>query len=124
MLMRALTNLTETGFDAGHGAQGHGSGARLFSEAIGAIALMLSLFAHFVAALIAIELAVITFAVTVHDGWTWRRPGGGFYSRDRKIGWELSFRCAPFIENSQGARSASRRAALLFGPQARFNRSA
>jgi putative oxidoreductase len=80
-----------------------------FNETLGAICLMLGLFTRLVAASIAIELAVITFVVFLPHGYGWTRPhggweypflwgavvfaialgGGGPYSLDRKIGWEL-----------------------------------
>jgi putative oxidoreductase len=80
-----------------------------FNETIGAICLMLGLFTRMVAAAIAIELAVITFYVSFPNGYGWTRPGGGWeypflwgmmffaialrgggpYSLDRKLGWEI-----------------------------------
>ena len=79
------------------------------NETIGAVCIMLGLFTRFFAASIAIELAVITFLVFLPHGYGWTRPsggwefpllwgllffavalrGGGPYSLDRKIGWEL-----------------------------------
>jgi putative oxidoreductase len=80
-----------------------------FNETIGAACLMLGLFTRFVAASIAIQLAVITFLVSWPNGFAFTSPkggweypllwglvafaialrGGGPYSLDRKIGWEL-----------------------------------
>ena len=79
------------------------------NETIGATCVILGLFTRFFAASIAIELAVITFLVFFPHGYAWNRPnggweffflwgliffaialrGGGPYSLDRKIGWEL-----------------------------------
>ncbi len=76
------------------------------NETIGAICVMLGLFTRFFAASIAIELAVISL-LFAHNGWAWAHHGweytflwgliffaialrgGGPYSLDRKIGWEL-----------------------------------
>jgi putative oxidoreductase len=80
-----------------------------FNETIGALCLILGLFTRFVAAAIAIELAVITFAVSWGNGFSASSPGGGWefpflwglvvfaialrgggpYSLDRKLGREL-----------------------------------
>ena len=81
-----------------------------FSETVGAVCLMVGLFTRFWAAAIAIELAVITFAVYWPNGFHFTQSpgggaelpflwgmmvfivalrGGGPYSLDRKIGWEL-----------------------------------
>jgi len=79
------------------------------NETIGAVCVILGLFTRFFAASIAIEMAVITFLVFLPHGYGWTRPSGGFeypllwgllffavalrgggpYSLDRKIGWEL-----------------------------------
>ena len=79
------------------------------NETIGAACVILGLFTRFFAASIAIEMAVITFLVFLPHGYGWTRPsggweypllwgllffavalrGGGPYSLDRKIGWEL-----------------------------------
>jgi putative oxidoreductase len=79
------------------------------NETIGAACVILGLFTRFFAASIAIEMAVITFLVFLPHGYGWTRPSGGFeypllwgllffavalrgggpYSLDRKIGWEL-----------------------------------
>jgi putative oxidoreductase len=76
------------------------------NETIGAVCVMLGLFTRFFAASIAIELAVISL-LFVRNGWAWAHHGweyvflwgliffaialrgGGPYSLDRKIGWEL-----------------------------------
>ena len=76
------------------------------NETIGAVCVMLGLFTRFFAASIAIELAVISL-LFVSNGWAWAHHGweyvflwgliffaialrgGGPYSLDRKIGWEL-----------------------------------
>ncbi len=80
-----------------------------FNESIGAICLILGLFTRIVAASIAIELAVITFVVYWPNGFRFTSPdagaeftflwglmvfavalrGGGPYSLDRKLGWEI-----------------------------------
>src|SRR5262249_34770073 len=49
-----------------------------FLETVGATAIMVGLFTRFFAAAIAIELAVITFAVDWHNGYGSTRPGGGW----------------------------------------------
>ena len=79
------------------------------NETIGAACVILGLFTRFFAASIAIEIAVITFLVFLPHGYGATRPsggweypllwgllffavalrGGGPYSLDRKIGWEL-----------------------------------
>ena len=81
----------------------------MFNETVGAICLMLGLFTRVVAAAIAIELSVITFYASFPNGFGWINPGGGWeypflwglivfavalrgggpYSLDRKIGWEI-----------------------------------
>lgn len=76
------------------------------NETIGAVCVILGLFTRFFAASIAIQLAVIS-ALFFHNGYSWARHGweyvflwgliffaialrgGGPYSLDRKIGWEL-----------------------------------
>jgi putative oxidoreductase len=76
------------------------------NETIGAVCVILGLFTRFFAASIAIELAVISVQF-FHNGYAWSRHGwefvflwgliffaialrgGGPYSLDRKIGWEL-----------------------------------
>ncbi len=76
------------------------------NETIGAVCIILGLFTRFFAASIAIELAVIT-VMFFHNGYAWSQHGweyvflwgliflaialrgGGPYSLDRKIGWEL-----------------------------------
>jgi putative oxidoreductase len=78
----------------------------LINETAGAICVILGLFTRFFAASIAIELAVIS-SMFFHNGWAWAHHGweyvflwgliflaialrgGGPYSLDRKIGWEL-----------------------------------
>jgi putative oxidoreductase len=80
-----------------------------FNETFGAICLILGLFTRVVAASIAIELAVITFVVYWPNGFRFNSPGagaeftflwglmvfavalrgGGPYSLDRKLGWEI-----------------------------------
>ena len=80
-----------------------------FNETIGAICLILGLLTRVVAASIAIELAVITFVVYWPNGFRFNSPGagaeftflwglmvfvvalrgGGPYSVDRKLGWEI-----------------------------------
>ena len=78
-------------------------------ETVGALLIMLGLFTRFAAAAAAIELAVVVFVAHWSNGfgWTsarggWEYPlfwglilfaialrGGGPYSLDRKLGWEL-----------------------------------
>jgi len=80
-----------------------------FNETLGAVFLILGFLTRVVAASIAIELAVITFAVYWPNGFRFTSPGagaeftflwglmvfavalrgGGPYSLDRKIGWEI-----------------------------------
>ncbi len=78
----------------------------LINETVGAVCVILGLFTRFFAASIAIELAIISI-LFVHNGYAWSRHGweyvflwgliffaialrgGGPYSLDRKIGWEL-----------------------------------
>ena len=76
-------------------------------ETIGAICIILGLFTRFWAAAIAIQFIIITFIAHWPQGFTWSRGGweyplfwglimfaialrgGGPYSLDRKLGWEL-----------------------------------
>jgi putative oxidoreductase len=78
----------------------------LINETVGAVCVMLGLFTRFFAASIAIELAIIS-SMFFHNGYAWSKHGwefvflwgliffaialrgGGPYSLDRKIGWEL-----------------------------------
>jgi putative oxidoreductase len=78
----------------------------LINETVGAFCVALGLFTRVFAASIAIELAVIS-SLFFHNGWAWAHHGweytflwglmffaialrgGGPYSLDRKIGWEL-----------------------------------
>ncbi len=78
-----------------------------FIETIGAVLIILGLFTRFIAAAAAIEFAIITFLAHWPVGFTWSRGGweyplfwglilfavalrgGGPYSLDRKLGWEL-----------------------------------
>jgi putative oxidoreductase len=79
------------------------------NETVGAACVILGLFTRFFAASIAIEMAVITFLVFLPHGYGFTLPGGGWeypllwgliffaialrgggpYSLDRKLGWEL-----------------------------------
>lgn len=81
----------------------------LFNETIGAICLMLGLFTRVIAAMIAVEFAIITFVAHFHNGFGLSNPGGGWeyplmwglivfaislrgggpYSLDRVIGREI-----------------------------------
>jgi putative oxidoreductase len=79
----------------------------LFIETIGAVMIIVGLFTRFIAAAAAIEFAVITFVAHWPLGFSftkggWEYPlfwglilfaialrGGGPYSLDRKLGWEL-----------------------------------
>ena len=81
--------------------------AVFFLETIGAVLIMLGLFTRFIAAAAAIQFAVITFVAHWPQGFVWSRGGweyplfwglilfaialrgGGPYSLDRKLGWEL-----------------------------------
>src|SRR5262245_36990139 len=81
--------------------------AVFFIETIGAVLIILGLFTRFIAAAAAIEFAVITFIAHWPAGFAasrggWEYPlfwglilfaialrGGGPYSLDRKLGWEL-----------------------------------
>jgi putative oxidoreductase len=76
-------------------------------ETIGAICIMLGLFTRFFAVAIGIQFLIITFVAHWPQGFTWSRGGweyplfwgliilaiglrgGGPYSLDRKLGWEL-----------------------------------
>jgi putative oxidoreductase len=80
-----------------------------FLETVGAICIMLGLFTRVIAAMIAVEMAVITFVAHFPNGYSWNAPGGGWefpfmwgliflaialrgggpYSLDRKLGWEV-----------------------------------
>jgi putative oxidoreductase len=80
-----------------------------FTETVGAVCIILGLFTRLFAAAAVIEFAVIIFTVHQHFGFMWMRPGGGWeypllwglmflvialrgggpYSLDRRIGWEL-----------------------------------
>jgi putative oxidoreductase len=81
--------------------------AVFFLETIGAVMIMLGLFTRFIAAAAAIQFAIITFVAHWPAGFAagrggWEYPlfwglilfaialrGGGPYSLDRKLGWEL-----------------------------------
>jgi putative oxidoreductase len=81
--------------------------AVFFLETIGAVLIMLGLFTRFIAAATAIQFAIITFVAHWPAGFTWSKGGweyplfwglimfaialrgGGPYSLDRKLGWEL-----------------------------------
>src|SRR6476469_5736101 len=81
--------------------------AVFFLETIGAVLIILGLFTRLIAAAAAIEFAVITFVAHWPQGFAWSRGGweyplfwglilfaialrgGGPYSLDRKLGWEL-----------------------------------
>jgi putative oxidoreductase len=81
--------------------------AVFFLETIGAVLIMLGLFTRFIAAAAAIQFAVITFVAHWPQGFVWSRGGweyplfwglilfaialrgGGPYSLDRKLGYEL-----------------------------------
>jgi putative oxidoreductase len=80
-----------------------------FLETVGAVCIMLGLFTRFFATAIGIQFLVITFVAHWPQGFGWSRPGGGWeyplfwgliilaiglrgggpYSLDRKLGWEL-----------------------------------
>jgi len=81
--------------------------AVFFLETFGAVLIMLGLFTRFITAAAAIQFAVITFVAHWAQGFGWTRGGweyplfwglilfaialrgGGPYSLDRKLGWEL-----------------------------------
>jgi putative oxidoreductase len=83
--------------------------AVFFLETVGAVCIILGLFTRFFAVAIFVEFIVIVFVGHWPQGFGWSRPGGGFeyplfwglimgaialrgggpYSLDRKIGWEL-----------------------------------
>jgi putative oxidoreductase len=81
--------------------------AVFFLETIGAVLIILGLFTRLIAAAAAIEFAIITFVAHWPQGFAWSRGGweyplfwglilfaialrgGGPYSLDRKLGWEL-----------------------------------
>jgi len=78
-------------------------------ETVGAVAIMAGLFTRFFAVAAGIQFAVITFMAHWPQGFWWNRPGGGWeyplmwglifaaialrgggpYSLDRRLGWEL-----------------------------------
>jgi putative oxidoreductase len=74
--------------------------AAIFLETVGAICIVLGLFTRVFAAMIAIQMAIITFVVMMPQGWARMEPtlmwgiimfaialrGGGPYSLDRIIG--------------------------------------
>ena len=80
-----------------------------FLETVGAVCIMLGLFTRFFAVAIGIQFLIITFVAHWPQGFGWSRPGGGWeyplfwgliilaialrgggpYSVDRKLGWEL-----------------------------------
>jgi len=80
-----------------------------FMETVGAVCIMAGLFTRLFAVAAVIEFMVITFVAHWSQGFWWSRPGGGWeypalwgliffaialrgggpYSLDRKIGWEL-----------------------------------
>ncbi|MET0634258.1 MAG: DoxX family protein [Xanthobacteraceae bacterium] len=80
-----------------------------FLETVGAVCIMLGLFTRFFATAIGIQFLVITFIAHWPNGFGWSQPrggweyplfwgliilaiglrGGGPYSLDRKLGWEL-----------------------------------
>lgn len=49
-----------------------------FNETIGAVCLMLGLFTRVIAAIIAVEFAVITFVAHFPNGFSFSSPGGGW----------------------------------------------
>ena len=81
--------------------------AVFFLETIGAICIILGLFTRFFAAAVAIQFLIITVVAHGPQGFNWARGGweyplfwglimfaialrgGGPYSLDRKLGWEL-----------------------------------
>jgi putative oxidoreductase len=81
--------------------------AVFFLETIGALMIMFGLFTRLIAAALAVEFAIITFVAHWPQGFGWSRGGweyplfwgliifaialrgGGPYSLDRKLGWEL-----------------------------------
>jgi putative oxidoreductase len=78
-------------------------------ETVGAVCIMLGLFTRFFAVAAGIQFTVITFIAHWPQGFWWNRPGGGWeypllwglmfaaialrgggpYSLDRRLGWEL-----------------------------------
>src|SRR3954462_7415479 len=84
--------------------------AVFFLETVGAVMIILGLFTRFFAAALAVEFAIITFVAHWPVGFAagrggWEYPlfwglilfaialrGGGPYSLDRKLSWELSSR--------------------------------
>jgi len=80
-----------------------------FLETVGALCIIFGLFTRFFAVAIGIEFLIITFVAHWGAGFGWSRPGGGWeyplfwglimaaialrgggpYSIDRKLGWEL-----------------------------------
>jgi putative oxidoreductase len=80
-----------------------------FLETVGAVMIITGLLTRVMAAIIAVEFAIITFVAHYPNGYAFARPGGGWefpfmwgilffaialrgggpYSLDRKIGWEI-----------------------------------
>ena len=101
-LAKAAAEMSKSGFDPGIVF----ATIALVNETLGAVCVILGLFTRFFAASIAIELALIS-VLFFHNGWAWARHGweyvflwgliffaialrgGGPYSLDRKLGWEL-----------------------------------
>ena len=83
--------------------------AIFFLETVGALCIMFGLFTRFFAAAIGIQFLIIVFVAHWAPGFPWNRPGGGWeypafwgliivaiglrgggpYSLDRKLGWEI-----------------------------------
>jgi putative oxidoreductase len=104
--MIPLSSATEEMAKSGHQPAMVFAIIALLNETVGAVCVALGLFTRFFAALIAIELAMISIQF-FPNGFAWARHGwefvflwglvffaialrgGGPYSLDRKIGWEL-----------------------------------
>jgi putative oxidoreductase len=113
--IQKVTTLTVAGFAANSMARRGiepalpAAYAVFFLETVGAVCIILGLFTRFFAVAIFVEFVVIVFLAQWPQGFGWTRPGGGFeyplfwglimaavalrgggpYSLDRKIGWEL-----------------------------------
>jgi len=103
--MIPLTRAAEEMAKSGHEPAMLFAGLALLNETVGAVCVILGLFTRFFAASIAIELAMISIQF-FHNGYAWAGHGweyiflwddllrlalrgGGPYSLDRKLGWEL-----------------------------------
>jgi putative oxidoreductase len=59
-----------------------------FNETVGALCIIFGLFTRFIAAMIAVEMAIITFVAHFPNGYGWNSPGGGW---EFPLMWGLIF---------------------------------